>query len=83
MPPDDPVNAAVGRAAERAHRALGCRDYSLFDFRIDPAGRPWLLEAGLYCSFAPASVVATMAAAEGVGVAELFAATVDQALARS
>ncbi len=81
--PDDPVVPAVGRAAERAHRALGCRDYSLFDFRVDPDGRPWLLEAGLYCSFAPSSVIATMAAAEGTGVAELFAAAVEQALARS
>ena len=57
------------------------RHYSLFDFRIDPAGRPWFLEAGLYCSFARGSVVATMAAAAGIEVGELFADTVELALA--
>ncbi len=73
VPEDDPINEAVWEAARRCHRALGCRHYSLFDFRIDPDGRPWFLEAGPYCSFAPSSVVAVMAAASGVGVADLFA----------
>ena len=40
-----------GRRRDRCHVALGCRHYSLFDFRIDPDGDPWFLEAGLYCSF--------------------------------
>ena len=40
---------------------------------IDPAGKPWFLEAGLYCSFAPTSVIAVMAAAAGMNVADLFA----------
>lgn len=74
---DDPVTQRVWDAARRCHQALGCRDYSLFDFRIDPSGEPWFLEAGLYCSFAPSSVVATMAAAAGVEVRQLF----DDALA--
>ncbi|MDT7743739.1 MAG: D-alanine-D-alanine ligase, partial [Actinomycetota bacterium] len=42
------------------------RDYGLFDFRVDPDGRPWFLEAGLYCSFARTSVVVMMAAQGGV-----------------
>jgi D-alanine-D-alanine ligase len=79
--PQDPVTAAVWAAARRCHRALGCRHYSLFDFRIDASGRPWFLEAGLYCSFAPASVVATMAAATGLAVDELFASMIAEALA--
>ena len=73
VPTDDPVTEAVWEAARRCHVALGCRHYSLFDFRIDPEGRPWFLEAGPYCSFAPGSVIAVMAAAVGTGVAELFA----------
>ena len=73
---DDPITAAVAAAACAAHRALGCRHYSLFDFRIDPLGTPWFLEAGLYCSFARASVVAVMAAADGIGVPDLFAGAV-------
>jgi D-alanine-D-alanine ligase len=77
---DDPVCAPVWDAALRCHRALGCRHYGLFDFRIDPSGRPWFLEAGLYCSFARSSVVATMAAAAGLGVDQLFAIALETAL---
>lgn len=73
VPTDDPATDAVWAAARRCHEALGCRDYSLFDFRIDPAGHPWFLEAGLYCSFAPSSVIATMAHAAGTGLTDLFA----------
>ncbi|GAB2929643.1 hypothetical protein GCM10027047_27870 [Rhodococcus aerolatus] len=80
--PADPLTAVVHEAARAAHRALGCRDYSLFDFRIDPEGRPWFLEAGLYCSFARQSVVVMMAEAGGTPLAELFATTLDAALAR-
>lgn len=80
--PDEPVTPAVWEAARRCHVALGCRDYGLFDFRVDPDGRPWFLEAGLYCSFARSSVVTTMAAAAGIGPVELFAAMVDRAARR-
>jgi D-alanine-D-alanine ligase len=69
---DELLTKQVWAAARRAHRALGCRHYSLFDFRIDPGGRPWFLEAGLYCSYAPSSVIAAMAAAIGLGVTDLF-----------
>jgi D-alanine-D-alanine ligase len=55
--PADPVTGRVWEAARQCHSALGCRDYSLFDFRIDPDGQPWFLEAGLYCSFARTSVI--------------------------
>lgn len=70
--PGDPVEAAVFDAARACFAALGCRHYGLFDFRIDPDGRPWFLEAGPYCSFAPSSVIAKMAAAQGCSVVDLF-----------
>ena len=63
--PSDPVTARVWAAARQCHEALGCRHYGLFDFRVDPDGQPWFLEAGLYCSFARQSVIAVMAAAAG------------------
>jgi D-alanine-D-alanine ligase len=69
---DDTLTQRVWAAARRCHLALGCRHYSLFDFRIDQDGRPWFLEAGLYCSYAPGSVIAVMASAIGVSVPELF-----------
>jgi len=73
VPEDDPITERVWEAARRSHVALGCRHYSLFDFRVDPEGKPWFLEAGPYCSFAPTSVIAVMAAAAGIDVTELFA----------
>ncbi len=70
---DDPVTAAVWEAARRCHVALGCRQYSLFDFRVDPDGTPWFLEASLYWSFARQSVLSAMAAASGLALADVFA----------
>ena len=75
---DDPVTERVWDVARRCHEALGCRHYSLFDFRIDPDGNPWFLEAGPYCSFSPSSVIAVMAAAAGTPVDQLFADLLDE-----
>ena len=77
--PEDPVTEQVWDAARRCHVALGCRHYSLFDFRIDPDGQPWFLEAGLYCSFAGQSVIPTMARAAGTSVRELFGRALEAA----
>ena len=82
VPADDPVVPAVAAAARACHTALGCRDYGLFDFRIDPDGRPWFLEAGPYCSFAPTSVVVMMAEAAGIGLPTLFDEMVARAVTR-
>jgi D-alanine-D-alanine ligase len=81
--PGDPVTRRVHEAARRCHLALGCRDYSLFDFRIDPDGQPWFLEAGLYCSFARQSVISVMAAAAGIPVPELFALAIRESTSRA
>ena len=78
--PGDPVTDAVWDAARRCHAALGCRHYSLFDFRVDPDGRPWFIEAGLYCSFSDRSVVATMAAAAGIGIDDLYRTALQEAM---
>jgi D-alanine-D-alanine ligase len=79
VPVDDPVTARVWEAARICHRALGGRHYGLFDFRIDPQGRPWFLEAGPYCSFSPSSVIATMASAAGMALPELFSRVLTEA----
>lgn len=70
--PTDPVTQPVQAVAQQCHIALGCRHYSLFDFRIDPSGQPWFLEAGLYCSFAPKSVLAMMAQSAGIALHQLL-----------
>jgi D-alanine-D-alanine ligase len=81
--PADPVTQRVWEAAKRCHSALRCRDYSLFDFRIDPHGQPWFLEAGLYCSFARKSVISVMAAAAGIPLPELFQIAIRESTGRA
>ena len=76
----DPVVPTVWHAASLCHTALGCQQYSLFDFRIDPDGIPWFLEAGLYCSFSPKSVLTTMMAADGTPLSVFFDNAVAQLL---
>ena len=78
----NPATETVWAAARLCHLALGARDYSLFDFRIDPQGRPWFLEAGLYCSFAEQSVIPVMAKAAGIPVTDLLDNAVRQAVDR-
>lgn len=79
----DPLTQPVWEVARACHTAMGCRDYSLFDFRVDPDGNPWFLEAGLYCSFARQSVISVMAAAAGLPIDDLFATALQQSATTS
>ncbi|WP_293146680.1 MULTISPECIES: ATP-grasp domain-containing protein [unclassified Microcoleus] len=78
----DPITERVWDMARKSHIALGCRDYSLFDFRIDPQGKPWFLEAGLYCSFAQKSVLSAMTKASGTSLDSFFDSMLQNALQR-
>ncbi|NEP00391.1 MAG: D-alanine--D-alanine ligase [Symploca sp. SIO2E9] len=78
--PSDPITESVQEVAKKCHQALGCRHYSLFDFRIDPQGQPWFLEAGLYCSFSTKSVIGSMAKASGIPVDELLMTAIEEIL---
>ena len=77
---DDPVVPEVWEMAKRCHLALGCRHYSLFDIRIDPGGQCWFIEAALYCSFAPGSVLVAMMSAAGTPVERFFEQMLQQAM---
>ncbi len=58
---DDALVSTLAEQAKRAHRALGCRDYSLFDFRVEAdTGEPYLLEACLFWTFGPISIISRM-----------------------
>lgn len=83
VPGDDPIVPAVWAAARRCYVALGSRHYNLFDFRVDPNGRPWFLEAGPYCSFSPKSVIVTMMEAAGTPLDRFFADALSELLATS
>lgn len=60
-PLDDALTAKLGEAARRAHKALRCRDFSIFDFRVDPEGEVYMLECQPVCSFARESAMIGMA----------------------
>jgi D-alanine-D-alanine ligase len=56
----------LANASKQAHVALGCRDYSLYDFRIHKeTHEPYLLEAGLFWSFSKISMISRMLIADG------------------
>jgi D-alanine-D-alanine ligase len=78
--PGDPITERVWAMARKCHVALGCRHYSLFDFRIDPHGNPYFLEAGLYCSFAETSVLSAMTKAAGIPLDEFFGSMLQDAI---
>ena len=77
---EDPIVPVVWKAATACHVALGCEQHSLFDFRIDPDGVPWFLEAGLYCSYSPKSVITTMMEAAGTPLKDFFDQSISQLL---
>ncbi|MEE3240260.1 MAG: ATP-grasp domain-containing protein [Pseudomonadota bacterium] len=77
---EDPLTQIVQTAALKCYSALGCRHYGLFDFRVDPSGVAWFLEAGLYCSFSPRSVIVKMCEAHGISLENYFAESVQLAI---
>lgn len=58
----DEIHSRINKMIMIAHKALKCRHYSLYDLRIDADGQPYILEAALFCSFSPLSVIPAMAA---------------------
>jgi len=69
-PLDDALAAKLFEASRRAHKALKCRDFSIFDFRVDPEGEVFMLECQPVCSFARESAMMGMAS-KAVGEAAL------------
>ncbi len=70
-------------AARNAHITLGCRDYSLYDFRVHAeTNEPYLLEAGLFWSFSNISVISLLLEADGQDLEdvalELWSAAADR-----
>jgi D-alanine-D-alanine ligase len=55
------LHERIDAMVKEAHRVLKCRHYSLYDLRIDANEQPYILEAALFCSFSPVSVIPAMA----------------------
>ena len=72
---DDDLRRRLESVTKTAHVALGCRHYSLFDFRIhEDTGDIYLLEAGLFWAFSEISMISQMVVASGVSLENTIAA---------
>ena len=60
-PLDDALATKLAEASKVAHKALRCRDFSIYDFRVDPEGEIYMLECQPVCSFARESAMIGMA----------------------
>jgi D-alanine-D-alanine ligase len=63
--------AELAALARQAFDALGCRGWGRIDFMLDPAGRPWLLEANTVPGMTDHSLVPMAAAAAGIDFKDL------------
>lgn len=66
------LSQKLSNAVKNAHLALGCRDYSLYDFRIHAETQePYMLESCSFWSFVDASVLSRMLVADGQKLADV------------
>jgi len=69
LPPEQ--TQRVCRAAEVAHRALGCSGVTRTDFIVTPSGEPHILEVNTLPGMTATSLVPKIAAAKGISFPEL------------
>jgi D-alanine-D-alanine ligase len=87
-PPRYPADVSSQLAADledlalRAFRFLGCRDYARVDFRVDPSGKPFLLEVNPNPDFNPTAGLAGGLASAGLTHAQFTIDLVATALSR-
>ena len=79
---DPELEAELDRQAKLAHKALKHRDYSLFDFRVDPQGKVYFLEACPYVSFTPGCPLMVMTDQTDLKCPVFWELCVDEALKR-
>jgi len=75
------IEAKLADQARRAFSALKLRGYARIDFRLDPHGQPWCLEANTLPGMTPTSLIPQAAAAAGVLFPDLCERIVHLALA--
>lgn len=75
------VQSKLADQARRAFVALKLGGYARIDFRLDPSGQPWCLEANTLPGMTPTSLIPQAAAAAGVLFPDLCERIVQLALA--
>ncbi len=77
------TSAEVQDLALRAHRLIGCEGASRVDFRVDPRGRPFILEINTFPGMTETSLLPKAAAAAGIGYDTLVVRILQSALRRA
>ncbi len=77
---DEGLSELLASQACAAHRASGCSIYSRVDFRVDPEGRPWVLEVNTAPGMTSNSLVPKAAKAAGYSFSELLDYIVEESL---
>jgi len=57
----DILHKRINETIIKAHKALNCRHYSLYDIRVDENEIPYILESCLFCCFSPTSAIVQLA----------------------
>jgi D-alanine-D-alanine ligase len=78
LPPDE--TRAIQDLALKTHRAIGCRGCTRVDFRIDPDGRPFVLEINTVPGMTETSLLPKAAAAAGISYDQLVARILQTAM---
>ncbi|MBN1443584.1 MAG: GNAT family N-acetyltransferase [Planctomycetes bacterium] len=79
---DEPLAADLRRLARASWDALRCRDYVRVDFRVDPAGRPWVLEVNANPDISRDAGFAAALGAAGIPYESFVRAVVENARRR-
>ena len=79
---DAKLEARLQDLALRTYRAVECRDFGRVDFRVDPAGNPFVLEINPLPSLSTEDVFGILAQHEGISYGAMIARIVETAIQR-
>ncbi len=80
---DQPLLDEMARVASACWNVLELRGYARVDFRVDEAGRPWILEANANPCLSPDAGFAAAAERAGMGYTAMIERIIDSALVPS
>ncbi|MGH9870697.1 MAG: D-alanine--D-alanine ligase family protein [Candidatus Polarisedimenticolia bacterium] len=81
-PVEPAVEQRIKELAVAAYRATMCRDYGRVDFRLDPQGRPWILEVNANPDITDGAGLARAARGSGQGYDGLIKVIIEATLGR-
>lgn len=77
------TQAWIYKAARGAHKVLGCEPFSRVDIRLDPEGRPWVLEVNTIPGLTASSLLPKAAAHCGLTFSDLCCLMIENAATRT